>query len=249
MIPFNTVEVLIEIGKSGDADDPATAAHLVSIGGYDSINREHWHAWDQITDAMPTDELVDLTKGLTLTAEHHRWGGGSVAGAIWTFRQIQRRDSAVADEVADWILPRTRNPWVPYGSQNHGARSVEEYRHAEGRRIERMTAGLTEEKQNQERAEAERLVRKSQRDRSAQDRDSDIRKNLIAELNQLTIEEQLHRLATDELYSVEFYPTSIAGAATEEVVNSLNEETRLALCMKLKGKKRGPWSKFKRRLH
>ena len=64
----------------------------------------------------------------------------------------------------------------------------------------------------------------------------------------MTIEEQLHRLATDELYSIEFYPISIADAATEEVVNSLDEETRLALCKNLKGKKRGPWSKFKRRL-
>jgi hypothetical protein len=221
---------------------------LDAVGRFDSINREHWRTWYEITNSMPIPDAVALTKGLVLAEHHHRWIGGSAAAAIWTFRQIQKRDSAVADELADWILPRTQNPWVPFGGQNHGARSVLEYRHAERQRAERISAGLAAERESEVRAEAERRVRNAQRIRSAQHRGSDIRQKLIAELNILTIEEQLHRLADDAHYSVEFYPTRIADAATEEVVESLDEETRLALWKKLKGKKRGPWSNFKRRL-
>jgi hypothetical protein len=248
MIPTNVVETLVEIGRSGDPDDPTTAAYLDAIGRFDSINREHWRAWDEITDQLPTPDVVALTKGLVLAERHHRWNGGSVAAAIWTFRTIRRRDSSAADDVANWILPRTQNPWVPFGGQTHGARSVEEYRHAERWRGERIAAGLAAERESQERAEAERIVRKAQRERSAQDRDSDIRQRMIAELNDLTIEEQLYRLATDVRYSVEFYPTRIAGAATKKVMDSLDEKTRLALWMKLKGRKRGPWSRLKRRV-
>ena len=197
---------------------------------------------------MQTGDLVALTKGLTLAENYRRWIGGSVAAVIWTFRQIQRRDPALADEVADWILPLTRNPWVPYGSQNHGARSVEEYRSAEQIRAERISAGFAEVKNNEENAKVDKHIRKTQRIRSATDRDSDIRESFKADLNQMTIKDQLRHLAADQAYSVEFYPTCIANAATEEVVNSLDEDTRLALWKKLKGKKRGPWSKFKRRL-
>lgn len=248
MIPTNVVKTLVEIGRSGDPDNLKTAAKLETIGKFDSINREHWRAWNDIINRMPTPDLVALTKGLVLAEHHHRWIGGSVAAAIWTFSKIQGRDSAIADELADWILPRTHNPWVPYGSRNHGAQSVAEYRHAEQRHAECVFAGLAAEREGEERAKAERCVRKRQRERSAKDRDNDIRRRFIDDLEELTIQQQLHRLATDEHYSVEFYPTRIAIAATAEVLDSIDEKTRLALWTKLKGKKRGPWKNFKRRL-
>lgn len=248
MIPRNVVEALIEIGKSGDPNEPATVAFLDSISDSDSVNREHWRDWEEVTNLMPTIDLVFLTKGLVIAEHYHRWCGGSVAAAIWTFRQIQRRDLAIAVEVADWILPRTRNPWVPYGRQNHGATSSSEHRSIERQRAECISSGLAAERASQERAETERRIREAQRKRSAHDRHSDIRQQLIVELSNLTIEEQLCRLGKDAQYSIEFYPTRIADAATEEVLKSLDEPTRLALWIKLKGKKRGPWSKFKRRL-
>ena len=244
MIPANVIQILIEIGKSGVPDAPATATHLESIGGFGWINREHWGTWDEITYTMPTDDLMALTRGLTIAENHHHWIGGSVSAVIWTFRRLQERDPAVADEVADWILPRTRNPWVPYGSQNHGARSFEEYHRAE----QRIDLWKKKRAKEIEDTRNERHVRNAQRKRSTKDRDSGMRQNFITELNQLTLQEQLHQLATDETYSVEFYPTRIAGAATEEVINSLDEDTLMALRKKLKGKKRGPWSNFKQRL-
>ena len=140
----------------------------------------------EITQPMQTDDLVALTKGLTLAEKHHGWIGGSVAAVIWTFRELQRRDSTLADEVANWILPRTSNPYVPYGCQNHQARSIEEYRKATQWRTERIHAGLADEKASEDRAKAERVKRSEQRKRSSKERDGEVRKRLIAELDQLT---------------------------------------------------------------
>jgi hypothetical protein len=248
MISSNVLQPLIAIGKSGDPDDTMTAAHLEAIGSFDWINREASSSWAEITREMPIDDMVALVKGLVLAEDYHRWIGGSVAAAIWVFRELVMRNPALADDVANWILPRTSNPWVPFGSQNHGARSVDEYSTVQQRRSECILAGLAEERASEHRAQMERLSRESQREQSARARYSNVRKQFIAELNILTIEAQLRRLATDEAHSVEFYPTRIADAANSEVINSLDEGTRILLWKKLKGKKRGPWKNFKKRL-
>ena len=106
MILADVVKILVEIGRSGDSDKPAIAARLESFGRYDSINSKRLITW-----RMPTNDLAALTKGLVLAERHHSWIGGSGASAIWTFRELQRRDSELADKVANWILPRTQNPW------------------------------------------------------------------------------------------------------------------------------------------
>jgi len=248
MIPIDVIQVLIQIGIADDLNDLTTLQRLEAIAGFDAINRTSWQEWDEITRPLQTDDLVALTKGLTLTEKHHRWIGGSVAAAIWTFRELRRREPTLADELADWILPRTSNPWVPFGSQNHGARSVEEYRNAQQQRNERIHAGIANLKVSEDQAITERELRSEQRKRSSRDRESEIRIRLIAELAQLTIEQQLRRIAADTTYTLGFYPTCIADAATESVLQSLDEETRIELLRKLKGKKRGPWNCFKRRL-
>lgn len=246
MIPANVVRILIEFGTS--SDPKANAEILEALKPYDSINREHWTAWNAVADAILTEDLIALTRGLTLAENGNGWSGGSVAAAIWTFRQVQKRDPTLAVELANWILPRTRNPWVPFGRQSHGSRSVEEFVRNEQQRAEQISTGISEQQASHLRAKVERQVRKAQRERSARDRNNDIRESFITALNRLTTEEQLRRLAADETYSVEFYPTCIAEAATESVIKSLDEDTRIALWKKLKGKKRGPWRNFKGRL-
>jgi hypothetical protein len=196
---------------------------------------------------MQTDDLIALTKGLALAEKYLGWAGGSVAAPIWTFRELQRRDSTLADRVANWILPRTTNPWVPYGSQNYGARSVEEFQNAKQRNRERIDLGLARQKESEAEAKAERRLRREQRRRSSIAR-GEIRNRIVEGLAHLPIDEQLRLIAMDSTYSIVFYPTCIANGATDSVIQSLDIDTRLALLQKLKGKIRGPWSRFKRRL-
>ena len=67
----------------------------------------------------------------------------------------------------------------------------------------------------------------------------------MKELNQLNITDQLIRLSEDNKYSARFYPTRCAHLANQEVIESLENKTRLAILAKLKGKHQGPWEKFK----
>ena len=63
-IPPHVVQILIEIGESGDPNDATTATHLEAMIGYDAINRAPWSTWDLITHSMDTDDLIALTQGL-----------------------------------------------------------------------------------------------------------------------------------------------------------------------------------------
>ena len=247
MISLEAIVTLIQIGRSDKPDDPSTQQCFERIRKYGAINREHWTTWDQVTQPMETDELIALTKGLTLAEKYLGWVGGSVAASIWTFRELQRRDSALADEVANWMLPRTANAWVPFGSQNYGTRSVEEFQSAKQRNREQIEIGHARQTENEAEAKAERDLRREQRQRSSMVR-GELRNRITKDLAQVPIQEQLRRIAMDSTYSIVFYPSCIAGAATSAVIRSLESETRLALLQRLKGKIRGPWGRFKRRL-
>ena len=58
----------------------------------------------------------------------------------------------------------------------------------------------------------------------------------------------MQRLIDDQEYSVEFYPTCLAGAVKHDVIASLETDSTLALLDRLKGKHRGPWGGLKKRL-
>ncbi|MEI6541658.1 MAG: hypothetical protein WCO86_19365 [Planctomycetota bacterium] len=249
MIPSQVVETLIEIGNG--CEGPVLSelsAKLDSLQRYDEINREHWSAWDQVTGAMPLDRLIGLAKGLTLAEDFLNWAGGSVAAVIWVFREIQKRDDKRANEVADWILPRTQNPYVPFGRLNFRARTSDEYHRSRQWRSDYIAARLVEENQIVMRVRAERTVRQQKRQWASQNRRSELRTLFRVELKQKTITEQLLQFADDQVYAPEFYPTCLADAATPELIHSLDDATILKIVTRLKGPRRGPWKNLKQRL-
>ena len=71
---------------------------------------------------------------------------------------------------------------------------------------------------------------------------------MIQELNGMSIRDQLVQIAEDDTNAPTYYPTKCADSADLSVIESLKPETQLALAMKLKGKHRGPWGAFKKRL-
>ncbi len=122
MLEPELIQRLIVIGNAESPHEGNPEGLLDSVGPLDHINRLHWREWDLVTQALPNDDLVALVKGLTLAELHHRWSGGSVSSVIWTFREVQRRGPELSEALADWILSRTRNPYVPFGTHNHGDR-------------------------------------------------------------------------------------------------------------------------------
>ena len=248
MINSDIICKLSELGNS-NSESPELFILIDSLRDSGFVNRLHWKEWNSAAGSMRTSDVVTLAKGLTLAEKYLReWSSGSVSAVIWVFQEVRRRDIKLSQELADWILPRTTNPYVPFGTQNHGAKSCAEYRLAESRRREIIHKGIKEQEIREKRAKAERKLRMQQRSRSTQDRNTEKRIKFLADLKALTIQEQLRQLAGDTVYSVEFYPTCCADETTSEIIASLDTETKLALLEKLKGKRRGPWSKLKKLL-
>jgi len=255
---------LIEIGKSNDPDDPANADTLQKIhdlsrgqptfagGGPRFLLGDprfnHEIKSQDLVESLAIVELAALIKGYAFCEERFRWSGDSVSPAIAMFHFLDGEDPKVADAVADWILPRKINEYLPYGVNKRGVQSAKEFRKIliEERAFSRQS--LAEETELARQRNIERARRKAQRFASVRDRNSDIREKLKADLSQLAVEDQLQRLIDDQEYSVEFYPTCLAGATTHDVITSLDANSKLAVLERLKGKHRGPWGGLKKRL-
>ena len=252
---------LIEIGKS---NDPAKADALQKIhdlsrgqptfagGGPRFLLGDprfnHEIKSQDLVESLAIVELAALIKGYAFCEERFRWSGGSVSPAIAMFHFLDGEDPKVADAVADWILPRKINENLPYGVNKGGVRSAKEFRKIRIKERAFSRQSLAEETELARQRNIERARRKAQRFASVRDRNSDIREKLKADLSQLAVEDQLQRLIDDQEYSVEFYPTCLAGATTHDVITSLDANSKLAVLERLKGKHRGPWGGLKKRL-
>lgn len=243
MLTTDLVQKIISAGKVS-AGQPEYLAEIKKLRPLGWINQLGPDDWKQATAALEAEDLFPLIRGLTLGERHHRWPGGSASAVIWVFRELERRSPALAEAAADWVLANTSNPYLPFGFQNRGARSLAEYRKEEELRAQRRAA----QHECEVRAARERETRSRQRQTAASLRRSALRTNIIKAFDKIPLMEQLEMIASDPLYPINFYPTRCANAGSLQVIVSLPKETRLVLLKKLKGRHKGPWGKFKKRL-
>lgn len=125
-IPYNLIEKMIDIGKIEDFACISTAMTPSEIKHYSQATRQLPAFWKGIAAPLAEEELVALIKAMTM-AENilPGWSSGSVSPVIWLFNCYRPADQKAREELTDWILARTQNPWVPF--TNHGARSLAEY--------------------------------------------------------------------------------------------------------------------------
>ncbi len=242
------IEKLIDIGRRADLESEALLADIVALERHGEINRHHWSDWHVALEGRPVNDLINLVRGLTLTEKRNRWLGGSVAGGIWVFQLVEKKDPNAAELLADWVLGHTENSWMPFGGQNYGAGSLAQFREIQGNRDKIISNGIARDAEIEAEAKADREQQRIERQHVAEDRNSSKREAFIHELGQKNIRDQSEQLANDEYYSVGYYPTRCARLATSDLLESLPCATRLALARKLKGRKRGPWGSFKQRL-
>jgi hypothetical protein len=144
-IPTIFLRRLIAIGESQDFSE---LRQLFAEFPPDSVGhfmRQSPQFWYSIADSLSDLELEALIRALTVAErDFPSFGGGSVSGVIWTFKRLDQRKAGGIDALADWILARTANDYVPFGRSNGGARSLAEldaYRHRVAeRRISRQRA-------------------------------------------------------------------------------------------------------------
>lgn len=87
-----------------------------------------WQKWPEILDAWSTDKIHSLLKGFVYVEKlKPLYGFGSPCPVPQIYKLYSAR---VSDEestiTAQWILAKTLNDYSPFGSHNHGAKSLEE---------------------------------------------------------------------------------------------------------------------------
>jgi hypothetical protein len=241
------INKLLEAGKLED-DDQHMASVLMPLKHLQSLNCGRPKQWTEIAQRLNIPDLIALNKGLTRAEFYHSWPGGSVAAVIWTFRVLEARCPEEVNHVADWILQRTKNSYLPYGFYNLGATSYAHYLLLNQQKDENYLQHLKRQSQDQELSVARKSKEKRERFLAASVRNTAVRVQFLKELSEKSLEEQLWQLANDPEYPVTFYPTCLAHLSLEKI-GLLQIGLQKALCQKLSIKCRGPWAKFKKRLN
>ena len=118
-IPPEVVRALVEAGRAACQGLGRAVPFLMQIQHQGVVNRQHWESWDAITRTMRTEDVVDLVRGLALADSLPGWGGGSVAGVIWVWRELERRDVADLSDLAEWVVKHDSNGYAPFGTMKH----------------------------------------------------------------------------------------------------------------------------------
>jgi hypothetical protein len=127
-LPPAVVNDLIALGSLEDSPSDKRDQLLARLKPFERVNRLGRDRWNEVADRLSEVELGNLVRGLTAAELELHWCGGSVAGVIWVYRHYETRFPDRAEELADWVLARSENPYVPFGRMRAGARSVAEYR-------------------------------------------------------------------------------------------------------------------------
>jgi hypothetical protein len=242
------IHLLVGLGRVEDIGDPAAKPIWAELGLHDQVNRESPAGWHAACESLSLEDHEALIRGLVLAEESLSWLGGSVAGAIWVFRSFVQRAKDRRDELASWCLTHTSNYYVPFGTYNHGARTMEEYETACAREFELRNYRHEEIKKAEQEAREWRATRKAQVERACVKRKNGYRKSFLEELQAKNLSEQISLAAFDCEYPINWYPTRVAGACRGEVLAALEPEIRAALLERLRGKQHVPWLVLKKRI-
>jgi len=124
-IPRGLLDRLIQIGREehfAELDSIPTLFPSAMRGDFMRLRPE---AWTQAVADLSDDDIVCLIKSLTKMEHYPNYKAGSVSPVIWIFRTLPDARNRV--DLINWILANTNNHYLPFGSSNHGAKSLEEY--------------------------------------------------------------------------------------------------------------------------
>lgn len=115
LIAIAMTDQIERLGQIVEAD-----AYLRSV---QPMNLGH-ERWMTLAAPLGPEQLVALIKALTLVENIPGVLGGSVSPVIWLCDLVGQHPAVDADELANWVLAHTKNPYLPFGSFNYGARSL-----------------------------------------------------------------------------------------------------------------------------
>jgi hypothetical protein len=250
-IPETIREVLTSIGRAVRTTEQRSIPLIEGLQEYRSVNFQRPEFWQLSVLDITNNELIDLLCGLNYVESESQWPGGSVSGVIWLFQALEARGvgMTVLDDVFTWIIRNTSNPFNQVGSRNlYGAGTYSDFlrrsaqRDAERRTWQEMDADL------EQRALSERQLRREMAAAGARARNTEVRTHALEMLEGLSLPEQLAQIASHPIFPPQFFPASIANAATADIIGLLPHEVQVELARRLKGKRKGPWARVRTRL-
>jgi len=153
------IPLLVQLGQTADRsviDD----SRLPHSREFDFL----WRQWEQVVNDWDPAQVADLIRGLTYFERMFNRGFGSVPPVANLFRiYAPMVDENERDRLADWILRHTVNDYTPYGTSNHGARSLEELHQREGAILDRKTATAGREQTRFENARTQKITQATER--------------------------------------------------------------------------------------
>ena len=156
-IPESLLNKLIQAGKATDLSQISsffTPQEQRDFGYIMSLRPE---AWFLVAENLRNEYVIALIKCLTITEMvFDDWRGGSVSPVIWLFKHLSSHAPGLSNYTANWVLANTHNNYLPFGSDNFGAKSINELSKFKKLSVERKHAILEAESKRQELAKERR---------------------------------------------------------------------------------------------
>lgn len=235
MISTAVIKELLVIGRSEHFEDPHVFDSLARSHDLGALNIVHWSAWDAVTAALSVDDLVALVKALTMM-DNRCVVGGSVAGVIWVYQDLEGRNCERAHSLDHWVSTHTRNFWADFRARRrwrdgaHARELVrqkeqdEQHREAVARKVERATAA----KRRSEQASIERAT-------------------ILGELESLSPRERLVCMAKRASHPPHYFPEQWTDITDDDLL-AFDATSRNALILWLAPMRKGFWKRLYNRL-
>ena len=151
---IDLVPLLVELGRTANRSVMGKS-QLPNPWDF-GVLRQHW---DNVVIGWQAEKVADLIKGLTYFESMFDSGFGSVPPAANLFRiyalMVETKDR---DRLASWVIANTVNDYMPYGTNNLGARSLDELKKMEDARIARKQVTAEREQSRFEDARKQRSI-------------------------------------------------------------------------------------------
>ena len=115
-------------------------------------------SWYEVAASLDDAQLIACIKALTALERLPNFKAGSVSPVIWLFRKLSERSRDDLTPVIDWVLAHTENPYLPFGSNNLGAQSLEELHALSACAAERAEARYAAEENRQREAKSRKAA-------------------------------------------------------------------------------------------
>jgi hypothetical protein len=124
-IPIDFLEFMISVGETGHFDScseiPLRFPHLAGGG----VMRLPPQPWYDVAATLEAGRVAALVMALTIAESAvPNFRSGSVSPVTWLFRNLSERKFGGLDQLVNWILQHSSNPYLPFGSHNHGGKSL-----------------------------------------------------------------------------------------------------------------------------